>query len=226
MARGGNFKDISGMKFGKLTAVSPVASNRHGKVRWLCRCECGGTREVLGNHLRNGSTKSCGCLIVATNKATGIAKRVHGASKTDEHRIWSGMINRCTNRRDPIYERYGARGITVCKRWLKSFVAFLQDMGPRPSPLHTIERVNNDRGYCPSNCRWATRLEQARNRRSTRRLTYNGTTLTMTEWAVKIGMDRGTLWRRLKRGWPIAKALTEPLIQGRPRHAKHKEGFH
>jgi hypothetical protein len=142
---------------------------------------------------------------------------IHGESSngsqkqaTPEYVVWMKMFDRCRNPRVHNYHRYGGRGITVCERW-SNYPAFLEDMGRRPSNLHRIERINNDGHYTPENCRWATRSEQARNRRSNHRLTFNGRTLTMIEWSEELGLPLFTLCRRIYQGWSVERALTEPI---------------
>jgi hypothetical protein len=125
--------------------------------------------------------------------------------------VWNAIRARCRNPKHPSFERYGARGISVCQRWDQSFAAFLNDMGPRPSLDHTIERINNDGDYTRDNCRWATRTEQARNRRSSKYLTHRGQTATMAEWSERTGVSMGTLHARLKSGWSVYRALSEPV---------------
>jgi hypothetical protein len=128
-----------------------------------------------------------------------------------EYAVWSGMRARCTNPAGPNYAKYGGRGISVCTRWMEDFVHFLGDMGRAPTPQHSIERIDNDGNYEPDNCRWATAKEQANNRRSSRYLTFNGETATLSQWADRIGLSIGTLHARLTAGWPLERALTEPL---------------
>lgn len=135
----------------------------------------------------------------------------HGLSYTPEHRVWSHIINRCTNRRSPYYARYGGRGIKVCERW-EWFPNFYKDMGPRPGPGYSIERINNDGDYKPSNCKWATKQEQARNRRSNRHITFAGRTQLLVEWAEETGISEETIYARINQlGWTVEKALTTPV---------------
>lgn len=128
-----------------------------------------------------------------------------------EWATYQGMIARCKNPQNPNYIRYGARGIRVCDRWRDDFVNFLADMGRSPGPGYSLERIDNDGDYTPENCRWATVKEQSRNRRNSKRITYQGVTLTQAEWAERIGIDQGTLHSRLKCGWTVERALTQPL---------------
>jgi hypothetical protein len=130
-----------------------------------------------------------------------------------EYRAWTKMLARCYDEQDDRYALYGKRGITVCDRWREEdegFHNFLADMGQAPTKKHTLEREDNDKGYSPENCRWATWKEQAQNRRTNVKLFYRGQTLTMAQWAEKRGMDRRVLWKRLKKGWPLSRAIDEP----------------
>lgn len=121
------------------------------------------------------------------------------------------MLQRCFNPDAPEYRNYGARDITVCERWRNSFEAFYSDIGPRPTKNHSIERINNSGDYSPENCRWATQKEQSRNKRNNRFLTYKGETLSMVEWAERLGMSYSVLNNRMFYNWPIERALTEPV---------------
>ena len=163
-----NFKDHTGIKYGRLLVAAPIHRRKpSGKkvVDWLCRCECGNETRVAAADLQSGKAKSCGCL----RREVTIARcTTHGASKTPEFHVWASMIGRCECSTNDDFKNYGGRGISVCGRWQASFEAFLSDMGQRPSPKHTIERLNNSGNYEPSNCVWAVRTVQGRNKRTTR----------------------------------------------------------
>lgn len=131
--------------------------------------------------------------------------------KLPEYPIWCAMKRRCLSKASHAYKDYGGRGITVCERWQRSFADFLADMGPRPGPLVTLDRIDNDGNYEPGNCRWATRSEQARNRRSCIILEFNGERLTLVDWAERYGMERYQLEHRVRLGWPLERALAEPI---------------
>jgi len=149
--------NLTGMKFGRLAVLGRFGTTDAGQVIWKCICECGNIKNVLGNSLKRGRTISCGCYHSKNHTK-------HGMSKSSIYKIWEGIIQRCTNPKNRKYSYYGERGITVCDRW-KNFMNFFQDMGPRPVNL-TIERRDNDKGYSPDNCYWATRSQQQKNRRT------------------------------------------------------------
>jgi hypothetical protein len=184
-----------------LTAVRPTGERIKGLVEWLFKCDCGNEITAAGALVRFGSPKSCGCSTEAL-KAAKVTK--HGGAKraghAPEYAVWAGMIQRCTNPADLNYHNYGGRGITVCDRWRESFEAFKSDMGPRPSQRHTIDRIDVNGNYEPSNCRWATATEQARNTRSNRRITVGDVTLCVAEWAERSGIPIETVHARLYRG--------------------------
>ena len=141
---------------------------------------------------------------------------VHGqsaGSKSPEYRSWTNMRNRCQNPLNANFPRYGGRGITVCQRW-DSFEVFLQDMGPKPSLKHSIDRMDNNKSYEPANCRWATRAQQMRNTRRNCNLTWNGITLCLPEWAERLGLPKETLVSRIKAGWTAAEAIETPVRVG------------
>jgi len=135
----------------------------------------------------------------------------HLMSKTPEFRVWQSMLTRCFNKKANAYHMYGGRGITVCKRWRHSFLNFISDIGRRPTPKHSIERKNNNGDYTPDNCCWATVLQQANNTRTNVNLSFQGRTQTIAQWSREIGIKRGTIQRRLKRGWTVEKTLNVPV---------------
>lgn len=183
-----------GRKFGRLE----VLGEGERKYFWICECRCGTRVEVKKYKVLEGTTASCGCL---QRELAGGRCRTHGLSDTPEYKAWRGMKYRCTNPRCKSYRDYGARGIKVCRRWMR-FENFIIDMGSRPSTKHTIERKDNSKGYEPRNCVWATRLEQNRNRRSVRVYTYGGKKLNLAGWASELGVAKSAMYRRAKAGLP------------------------
>ena len=192
-------KDLTGQRFNRWTVIGYVG-NPSGRTRWLCRCDCGREKIVLGRTLTNGSSTCCGC-----------SRRTHGMKRTPEYNSWQAIRARCYNKKRSSYPHYGGRGITVCPRWRESFEAFYEDMGPRPSPNHSINRIDNDGPYSPDNCEWANDKEQANNRRDNINVTFNGLTLNITQWGKKLGISRTLIGNRLRDGWTVEDALTRPV---------------
>lgn len=198
-----NVIDITGKKFGRWF----VESYSNGKY-WNCICDCGSIKKVNGSHLRNGLSKSCGCLQKEIN-----IKRLtkHGQAKEGKkssvHTTWQNMKKRCCDIKNAHYKNYGGRGIKVCERWLNSFENFYADMGDKPTKNHTIERIDNDGNYEPSNCRWATRQEQLANKRIRKdSLIHEG--MTTSEWAKKLGITTTAAYYRIKtHGTPYLEAI-------------------
>lgn len=208
----GRVQVVQGQKFGRLRVIEEV-EKKNQQRRVLCLCECGKYRTCYLGQLRNGNSRSCGCLATELrSKAISRRNRTHGESDCRTHRIWRAMKTRCTNPAASNYEIYGGRGVKVCDRWMDSYEAFLADMGHCPGSGYSIDRIDNDGDYEPSNCRWATRRQQNRNRRDTVLLTFKGKTLCIADWAVEIGINQSTLRNRIKSyGWSAEDALTVPV---------------
>lgn len=202
------FIDLTKQQFERLTVLYFVGQDKWWTSRWLCRCNCGNHVVVVGQCLRRGDSKSCGCLKGERGRAALVT---HGLGKPSEYAIWQSAKARCFDASSHNYPRYGGRGITMCDRWRNSFANFLSDMGPRPSKHHSIERLDNNQGYTPDNCCWATTSQQARNRRSNRMLTYQGVTQPAVVWAEQNGIPHKTLLNRIYRGWTVEKAIEVPL---------------
>ena len=200
--------DLTGQRFGRLLAVRAIPGSRDKPRRWLCRCDCGGESQVVTRDLISGNTTSCGCYIRELH-ATRLS--THGMSRTPTHVTWASMLQRCNNPNSDKYQYYGGRGVTVCERW-HTFENFLADMGERPSTKHSIDRIDNDRGYNPDNCQWVTMRKQNRNRRSNIEIEYNGETMCLTDWADRLGLNYETLRQRIRDyGWSVEDAFSRSV---------------
>lgn len=200
-------RDLTGQTFGRLTVLNLAGRRREYRVYWRCRCECGEVCDVYGGFLTKGKTRSCGCLYRSVVGKHGIT---HGKARTRVYHSWLGMRSRCYNKRNKMYPTWGGRGITVCDRWRDSFENFYADMGEPPLGT-SLDRIDNDGNYEPSNCRWATHKEQANNMRKTLILEIDGRRQPLTHWAKETGIDAKLIRNRIARlGWPITRDLFKP----------------
>ena len=209
-------KDLMGLRFGKLVVVGFAGILKYtwgSRSLWRYRCDCGVIKIGRSSDIQRAT--SCGCVrkdalrkLFTTHGET--QGRKQGKKPTPEYRTWSGIISRCENPKVKAYKDYGGRGISVCPRWRRSFGAFLSDMGRRPSPRHSIERQDNDKGYSPENCVWMLRNKQVRNRRISWWLIYNGQRMFLVDWAKETQVPYGTLWMRLRAGWSVERTLSTP----------------
>lgn len=193
---------LIGAKFNRWTVIG------YNKcyLKRLCRCECGTEKAVNASSLVRGESTSCGCYLRAllSNQF-----RTHGSSGTKAYNAWSAMRGRCNNPNNPNFHHYGGRGIKICERW-ERFENFLADMSEPPSTKHSIDRMNNDGNYEPSNCRWATQKQQSRNKRLTTFVEYQGQQRPLSEWCEMLGIPFTRTDSRLARGWAVSDAFEKP----------------
>lgn len=197
--------DLVGQRFGRLTVIRRVESKDRNSA-WLCMCDCGNYTTVIAPNLKSGKSKSCGC---RTTESIVARSTTHGESQTRLYRIWKAMKDRCYRKGNIGYARYGGRGITVCDEWLQEYVAFRDwAMSHGYNDSLTIDRIDNDKGYSPDNCRWVNASEQNLNKRNNHSVTYQGKTQTITQWAEELGIAPNILIQRFWRGWSAEKAFT------------------
>lgn len=212
------FQDLTGLRFSRWSVMKLAGRDEGKNFFWECRCDCGKIVVVSGKNLRSGISRSCGCYSVDLLRSRSLR---HGEGKRSnrsaEYRTWKAMNVRCHNKDQAAYKRYGGRGIRICRRWLgpNGFQNFLEDMGRKPTPEHTLDRIDNDGNYCSENCRWATRKQQARNTRTNRFLTYQGEKKTLSEWGERFHLAPDLISCRIKRGWSMEQALNIPSGQRR-----------
>lgn len=202
-------RDLTGQRFGMLTAISEVSERKDGKVMWLCKCDCGKLHITPGTRLLNDKVHSCGCL---RYKRAAESLTKHGKRHSRLYSIWTNMRNRCYLESSTEYKRYGARGIRVCDEWRDNFQTFYDwAMANGYQDNLTLDRIENNGNYEPSNCRWATSKEQGRNTRRTRYLTHNGKTQCIADWAEETGLSQSLIRQRIEKlQWSIEKTLTTP----------------
>lgn len=193
------YKHFSGERIGIIVLLERLPRTKTRPYLWLARCDCGNECRVIPSDLKSGKVKSCGCFI----KEDRHRRITHGASRvgnwTPEYNSWKSIKQRCLNPKSKSYRFYGARGISMCKRWEASFASFLEDMGPKPDPSYSIDRVDNSKGYYRDNCRWASRLIQNRNRRGAHKILFQGRIMTLREVADALRMDASTIRQRAQR---------------------------
>ncbi len=200
----GKTEDLTGRKFNRLTVISWHGIKHHERT-WLCKCDCGNEAIVCSNHLNKGKVKSCGCANIDQVTRMGRANTKHGhwndGKFTPEYNSWLSMNARCNNVSMHAYSDYGGRGIKICDRWSgdNGFVNFYADMGNKPTPKHTLDRINNNGNYEPSNCRWGTAKQQSRNRRSNHIIEYNGESFCIGEWREIFGLKSSTFYGMLQK---------------------------
>lgn len=200
--------DLKGFKSGRLTGIKPIGKDKNNSVLWECLCDCGNTAILRAALLKNGHTKSCGCL---QRERASKACTTHGMRFSPEWRTWRHIKDRCYNPNTERYPHYGGRGIKVCDRWLNSFENFYADMGKKPEG-YSIERINIDGDYSPENCKWIALRDQANNKKNNKFVTFKGKTQTVAQWAEELGFNKQTLYSRLNGyGWSVEKSLTTPI---------------
>lgn len=201
-----NFSDLTGQKFNRLTVIKRDGKHKSGNIKWLCRCDCGNYTHVTTYNLKSGNAISCGCY---TSERMTAMNRKHGGFGTRLYEIWRQMHRRCYGVGTKAYKDYGGRGITICDEWKGDFESFRKwALSNGYTDDLTIDRIDNDGNYDPSNCRWATMKAQSNNRRNSHLIEYNGEVHTISEWADIYGVDQVKLWNRLSvRDWELEPSL-------------------
>ena len=194
-----NYKDLTGQKFGRLTAIGVQDTNTR-KTYWVCKCDCGNVKVARSDSLQSGAIQSCGCMKKEQDRINLEANHKHKMSHTRPYEIWLGMKKRCYNQNDARYDMYGGRGITVCDEWLHDFSAFYSwAISHGYSDELTIDRIDNDKGYSPENCRWADAKTQCRNRSTNIRIKIGNASKTLMEWCEIFELDYSTIHARYER---------------------------
>lgn len=206
-----SFRDFTGQRLGRLIPVS--FEKKGNRIYWLCQCDCGNTKYINSRALgrREGPTRSCGCINSGFKSFSPIKRRINykhgqtiGGIRSSTYKSWQDMKARCYNENNKKYPDYGGRGISVCDRWLESFNNFFEDMGTKPKSFE-LDRVNNNSGYFPENCQWASRRDQVNNRRNTLIVMYNGENMPLSKAVRLSGINYWSAYSRAKDGCPIDK---------------------
>ncbi len=207
----GKFINLKGTRFGNVVAID-ISHRQKGSVYWNCQCDCGNKIKVAGGTLRYRGNISCGC-----NKGKKISEKLsthkesYGEGQTPEYRAWNSMKRRCYNPKAHAFHRYGGKGVSVCDKWLNSYENFLEDMGRRPSELHSLDRINGDRDYSKENCRWADKKEQARNTYRSINVIIEGESMRFADACEKYSIKGKIVRMRLSLGWELEKAFKAPV---------------
>lgn len=205
-------KDLTGIRFGKLNVIEYSHTGKDRHPYYLCKCDCGNVKIIKAKYLKNGDTKSCGCSYILSRKLTNFKHgEKYNRKCSTEYGTYLAIKQRCYNKNNPGYKYYGGRGIVMCDEWRNSFNKFLSDVGRKPFPKASIDRIDNNGNYEPGNCRWATKTEQNNNTSSNRAYTFNNKTLNIGQWANLYNIPRETLSYRLNNGMSIGDALTIPI---------------
>lgn len=205
-----NFKDLTGKIFDRLTVIKRVENDKSNRTMWLCKCSCGKEIIVRGSSLTSGNSKSCGCYRDELLKTSYIT---HNQSKTRLYKIWAGIKSRCTNPKSTRFENYGGRGITFYKEW-ENFESFYEwAVNNDYEDNLTIERIDNNGNYEPSNCRWVDYYEQSHNKRNNVYFTYKNETHCLREWANILNIKPMTLYNRYRKGWSVERMLSTPVLK-------------
>lgn len=205
-------RDLVGERFERLVVVEWVGRDRWGGSILDCRCDCGNMKPVNSQNLFSGNTKSCGCFSLEL-------RTKHGMLGTKVYQAWLKMKSRCLDPNHPKWNDYGGRGISIFQEWQNSFELFYLELGDPPTPKHSLDRIDNDRGYYPGNIKWSTREEQANNKRSNHLITFNGLTKTISQFARFYKICPSLVRYRLTHGWDVQKALTVPVKVRPPKKA-------
>ena len=212
----GNVKYITGKVFTRLTVRRFAGVDKHRNALWECRCSCGKEITASRNRLVTGNTQSCGCL---HREITGNIHRKHGGYLKPEYRSWNAMMNRASSPERAEIKYY--EHVTVCERW-RDLTAFIEDMGKRPGPCYSLDRIDGSKGYFKENCRWATQIQQQNNKSNNKRIVFRGENLTHAQWGRKLGFPKNLIRKRLVKGWSEERALTTPV---QIKHRKPRDSY-